>query len=201
MICLSDQKRELRTMALQRRAKITKSINTTHVAKSLELNFLTYFKPTRKVSIAVYWPIRQEIDVFPLLCQLDTIGCLCFLPAVIGRQEPLQFRIWKPGDNLVRSQFGILEPPVNHTIGTPDIIIIPLLAFDSAGYRLGYGGGFYDRTLAELRDQSDVFAIGAAFEGQKIDSVPHDKFDQRLDAVVTEKHVLQIIKNKKQLKV
>ena len=83
----------------------------------------------------------------------------------------------------------------------PKILVIPLLAFDSAGYRLGFGGGFYDRTLAELRDQSDVYAIGAAFEGQKIDSVPHDKFDQRLDAVVTEKHVLQIIKNKKQLKV
>ena len=196
MISLMEQKRELRTTALERREKIAASVNTTRAAKSLELNFLTYFKPTRKVSIAVYSPTRYEIDVFPLLCQLDTIGCRCLLPVVIGRKEPLQFRYWKPGDKLVTSRFGILEPPVNHTIATPDIIITPLLAFDSAGYRLGFGGGFYDRTLAELRNRSDIHAIGAAFEGQEIDSVPHDEFDQRLDAVVTEKRVLQIRKDK-----
>lgn len=191
MICLVNQKRELRSIALERREKIAASVNTTHAAKSLESNFLNYFKPTRNETIAVYWPFRQEIDVIPLLRQLDTMGCSCLLPAVIGRKEPLQFRKWKPGDNLVVSRFGVLEPPVRHTIVTPDIIVTPLLAFDSTGYRLGFGGGFYDRTIAELRKLSDFYAVGAAFEGQEIDNVPHDKFDQRLDAIVTEKRVHQ----------
>ena len=195
MISLADQKRKLRSIAIERRTKLAASVNMDRAAKLLELNFLSFFKPTQKVSIGVYWPFRQEIDVIPLLCQLDKIGCHCLLPAVTGRNMPLQFRSWKPGDNLVTSRFGTLEPPLDRSIATPDIIITPLLAYDSAGYRLGFGGGYYDRTLAELRGRSDILAIGAAFESQQIDRVPHDKLDQRLDAVVTEKRVLQISNN------
>ena len=88
-----------------------------------------------------------------------------------------------------------MEPSLTHSTVTPEILITPLLAFDRAGYRLGYGGGYYDRTLAELREHYSIYAIGAGYCCQKFDSVPHDQFDQRLDAVVTEKGVLHTSKN------
>jgi len=194
MVCLLSQKREMRLMALQRREKIAASVNTTQAARSLELNFLNHFKPTQNNFVAVYWPFRQEIDVIPLLRQLDAMGCPCLLPNVINHKEPLEFRKWKPGDILTVSRFGTFEPPLHHSVATPDLMITPLLAFDTAGYRLGFGGGYYDRTLAALRASSGIYAIGAAFEGQEVGNVPHDELDQRLDAIVTDKRVIQINK-------
>ena len=192
---LLDQKRRMRKIALERRAKLVASMNTSKSAELLRANVISLCKPSPKTSIAVYWPFRDEIDVTPLLNQLNSMGCNCLLPVIMRRKEPLQFCEWKPGDILQVSRFGTLEPNLTHSTVTPEILITPLLAFDSAGYRLGYGGGYYDRTLAELRKHFSILAIGAAYGCQKFESIPHDQFDQRLDAVVTEKGVHHISKD------
>ena len=102
-----------------------------------------------------------------------------------GKGLPLVFRAWKPGDPLNAGVWGIQEPLPSAPALDPDILLVPLLAFDTRGYRLGYGGGFYDRTLAGFRMRKRVVAIGVAFDEQRIDAVPHTDYDQRLDWVLT----------------
>ena len=110
------------------------------------------------------------------------------LPVVAGPAAPLIFRRWEPGADLVASAFGVMQPGPSAAAARPHIVIVPLLSFDDFGYRLGYGGGYYDRTLEVLRSDGGgrVIAAGAAFAGQRVDSCPHGPFDQRLDWIVTE---------------
>ncbi len=110
------------------------------------------------------------------------------LPVTI-RGQPLVFRHWQPGMQMVRDGFGVEHPTETEAEGTPEALVVPLLAFDAMGQRLGYGGGFYDRTLAALRDAGSITAIGFAFAAQEMEKLPADATDQRLDAVVTEKEV------------
>ncbi len=109
---------------------------------------------------------------------------LC-LPVMEAKGKPLLFRAWSPGDPLEEVMWGIREPLKTAAVVEPDIVLGPLLAFDVHGYRLGYGGGFYDRTLARLRALKPVVAIGIALDEQKVDAVPHADYDERLDWVLT----------------
>jgi 5-formyltetrahydrofolate cyclo-ligase len=102
-----------------------------------------------------------------------------------GKGQPLVFRAWAPGDAMGKVQWGIAEPLPDKPELEPDIVLVPLLAFDGEGYRLGYGGGFYDRTLQRLRTLKPVIAIGIAYDELKVDAVPHQGYDQRLDWVLT----------------
>jgi 5-formyltetrahydrofolate cyclo-ligase len=137
--------------------------------------------------VAGYWPIGAEIDVRPLLVAICASGRRCALPVVDGQGKPLLFRGWKPGDPLVSAGFGTSVPSVDSPVRMPTVLLVPLLAFDSRGFRLGYGGGYYDRTIAGLRRAGrPVLAIGAAFARQEIERVPVEEFDQRLDGVATE---------------
>jgi 5-formyltetrahydrofolate cyclo-ligase len=111
---------------------------------------------------------------------------------VVRRGLPLLFRAWRPGQALVAGSFGVPRPDKDQPERTPRVLIVPLLAFDRAGYRLGYGGGFYDRTLAGLRAQGEALAIGVGFAVQEAPRVPRDGMDARLDWVVTEREALQI---------
>ena len=147
------------------------------------------------MKISGYWPIQSEIDIRPLLLSLHSLGHTLCLPIVVAPAAPLKFRQWSPGDALTSGPFSTLEPHEFRPQINPKVVIVPLLAFDGRGNRLGYGGGYYDRTLAILRKRVGTLAVGAAYEAQKVDSVPHDKLDQRLDAIVTEIRVLQISKN------
>jgi 5-formyltetrahydrofolate cyclo-ligase len=132
-----------------------------------------------------YMPMRTEIDPLPAMAaHQGPVG----VPVIIGKGQPLRFREWTPGCPMVAGAFKALIPE-NGAWVEPEVLIVPLLAFDARGYRLGYGGGFYDRTLAGLRARGPVLAVGFAFAGQKVEAVPTDAFDQRLDAVVTEKGV------------
>lgn len=140
----------------------------------------------RPVTVAGYWPKGDELDLVPTLAALADAGHGTCLPVVAGVAWPLIFRLWRPGHPLVPGAFRIMEPMAEAPLAQPDILLVPLLAFDEAGWRLGYGGGFYDRTLAALRDAAPVIAIGVGYAGQKMDSVPHDVYDQRLDWLVTE---------------
>lgn len=129
-----------------------------------------------------YAPMRTEIDPMPVLTAHP--GPVC-LPVIAGKAQPLRFRAWSKGGELVPGPFGASVPAGGDWL-TPRALIVPLLAFDADGYRLGYGGGFYDRTLAGLRATGPVLAVGFAFAAQRVDTVPREGTDERLDAVVTE---------------
>jgi 5-formyltetrahydrofolate cyclo-ligase len=129
-----------------------------------------------------YMPMRTEIDPLPAMAaHQGPVG----LPVIDGKGLPLRFREWTPGAPLVEGAFGARIPAEGGWI-VPRVLIVPLLAFDARGYRLGYGGGFYDRTLEGLRARGPVLALGYAFAAQEIAAVPAEPTDQRLDALVTE---------------
>ena len=132
---------------------------------------------------AAYYPVRSEFDCMPLLRRLAADGWALSLP-VIGGAAPLRFRQWTFGAPLEPGPFGIPEP-VAGAFAVPDVLLVPLLAFDRRGYRLGYGGGHYDRTLAALRGQGGVTAIGLAFDAQEVAEVPVCNYDERLDWILT----------------
>ncbi len=138
-------------------------------------------------ALAGYMPMRTEID--PLPAMAAHLGPVC-VPVITGAGKPLRFREWTPGCKLIAGEFGALIPEGGPWM-EPDVLIVPLLAFDARGYRLGYGGGFYDRTLQALRVSGSRVAIGFAFAAQQVAAVPIDDFDQRLDAVVTEAGMTQ----------
>ncbi|MBI2240750.1 MAG: 5-formyltetrahydrofolate cyclo-ligase [Magnetospirillum gryphiswaldense] len=141
--------------------------------------------------VAGYWPMGDEIDPRPLLEILAGRGCVIGLPVVMARGQPLVFRQWEVGDTLEQGLHGTCHPAAHAAEVHPDLLLVPLLAFDSQGYRLGYGGGYYDRTLAGLRDRAYVTAIGVGFAAQQVQAVPRDKYDQRLDMILTEQGLLK----------
>jgi 5-formyltetrahydrofolate cyclo-ligase len=139
--------------------------------------------------VSAYWPLRDELDVSKLLADLHDEGIICALPVVAAKASPLVFRRWRPGDALVSTGFGLAEPSSSARELDPRVLLVPLLAVDVAGNRLGYGAGYYDRTLAELRGRGPVAAIGMAFEAQRVAALPVDGYDQPLDWLVTEQSV------------
>lgn len=139
--------------------------------------------------VSAFYPYETEIDTRPLLGHLAGEGWTTCLPIVIARGEPLVFRRWLPGEPTIAGVWGIPRPPDSSPLVEPDVLLVPLMAFDRRGYRLGYGGGFYDRTLALLRNKKPVVAIGVAYAAQEVDRVPHGDHDQPMDFVMTEKEV------------
>jgi len=136
--------------------------------------------------VAGYMPIGSEIDCLPLLRMLAADGVPLCLPVVVAPGAPLTFRRWSPGDALALGTFGISEPTDAAPEVVPQTLLVPMLAFDRQGRRLGYGGGYYDRTLEALRAADDIVAIGVAFAGQLRDKVPVGEGDQPLDWILTE---------------
>jgi len=141
--------------------------------------------------VSGFWPMGDEIDPRPLLLACAAQGCILALPVVLGRGRPLLFRRWAPGEVLEPAGFGTSVPPATAPEVEPDLLIVPLLAFDRALYRLGYGGGYYDRTLEGLRARRRIRAIGIGYDGQEVPAVPHDHHDQRLDAIATERRLIE----------
>lgn len=137
------------------------------------------------IAVAAFRSMGEELDTGPLLARLDTVGYRLALPVMQGKGRPLLFRRWMPGDAMTTAIWGIEEPTAEKPAVDPDVLLVPLLAFDRCGFRLGYGGGFYDRTLREIRASRTVRAIGLAFAAQEVDAVPHLDYDERLDAVLT----------------
>ena len=136
--------------------------------------------------VSGYWPIAGEIDVRPLMTRLQELSFDTVLPVVTGPDAPLTFRRWRPGQALIRGPFGTRHPEPGEPELRPDIVLAPLLAFDDRGTRLGWGGGYYDRTIGALLRQGPVLAVGVAFATQRVDAVPHEPNDRRLDWIVTE---------------
>jgi 5-formyltetrahydrofolate cyclo-ligase len=136
--------------------------------------------------VAGYSPIRSEIDPTPLMQNLAAQGVRLALPVIAARGQPLRFHAWSPDDRLLRGPLGILEPSHDAAEIIPDILLVPLAAFDRAGHRIGYGAGHYDRTLEQLRKLKAITAIGVAFAVQEIETVPAQPHDLALDYVLTE---------------
>ena len=144
-----------------------------------------YLAPHKGKVLSGYMPMRSEIDPLPAMAaHQGPVG----VPVILAKAAPLRFREWSQGCRLVEGAFRALIPEEGAWV-EPEVMIVPLLAWDRRGYRLGYGGGFYDRTLEGLRAKGPVLAVGFAFAAQEVEAVPIDQFDQRLDAVVTEKGV------------
>jgi 5-formyltetrahydrofolate cyclo-ligase len=146
---------------------------------------------------AVYYPIGGEVDTRLLVDWLRQVGWRIALPVVEETESPLVFREWVPDAPLEHGPFGTRHPVRGADRLVPRVVMMPLLAFDADGYRLGYGGGYYDRTLAEMaRAGQQVAALGVAFAVQEIEMVPHESWDRRLDMVLTERGVLPLRENR-----
>jgi 5-formyltetrahydrofolate cyclo-ligase len=142
------------------------------------------------VIVSGFSPMKSEIDPIPLMRRLADIGAQLALPVVVAKGQPLVMRSWTVGDHLQAGTWGIREPELAAALVEPDVLIVPLLAFDRRGHRIGYGAGYYDMTLTALRQRKPVVAIGIAFAIQEIDAVPDEPGDARLDFVMTEKETI-----------
>jgi len=167
-----------RTAARRRR----KMLSVDSAAASLISNFPTDLLQNK---VAGFAPIGDEIDLWPLLRHLQGAGRIIGLPVTGAKPSPLTFRRWTPNCEIACDQYGIQYPKNGESV-TPKLILVPLLAFTARGERLGYGGGYYDRTLSHLRASGDIFACGVAYAGQEVDILPTDEHDQCLDGILTE---------------
>ncbi len=137
-------------------------------------------------------PLKSEINPLSLLQRLAEAGARLALPAIAGRGKPLMMRAWEFGAPLDRGQWGIREPKADAPEVEPDILLVPLLAFDREGFRLGYGAGYYDMTIRRLRALKPVVAVGIAFAAQEVPKIPTTPRDERLDLVLTEREVIDL---------
>ena len=184
----SVDKAALRHTALSAREALGENVRAAK-AEAIALRDLPFEIAPGKV-VAGYSPIRSEVDPFPLMRRLAARGALLVLPAIVGAERPLQFRAFAFDGVLRRGPLGILEPPVETPTLAPDILLVPLAAFDRSGHRIGYGAGHYDRTLKNLRRSRSITAVGLGFAVQEIESVPALSHDVVLDYVLTEAEVL-----------
>jgi 5-formyltetrahydrofolate cyclo-ligase len=187
MTALQDRKAAMRREMAARRAEAFRA-GGARAAETVRDRVLETFRDAIAPGLvaAAYWPMGDELDVRPLLDALHGMGCVCALPVTGPRGAPLAFRAWKPGDRLAPGPFGVSQPETSAEAVAPGLFLAPLLAFDDDGWRLGYGAGYYDATLAAARASAPVLAVGVAFEAQRVDAVPHEAHDERLDWVITE---------------
>jgi 5-formyltetrahydrofolate cyclo-ligase len=177
-------KSSLRAAALARRAALPVADRAAAAQAIAAREFPVRITPG--IVVSGYSPIRSEIDPIPLMRALAAQGARLALPVIVARDAPLLFREWRPADAMVAGAMGILEPSPDAPELKPDIVLVPLAAFDRAGHRIGYGAGHYDRTFEQLRTTKTIIAIGLGFAVQEIDAVPAQPHDVALDYVLTE---------------
>lgn len=177
---LIEAKRVLRARARALRDRCDPALGA-----DLARRVLSDCPPPEGAVVSGFWPIGSEIDIRPLLHTLHGRGHPVVLPVTPQRGNPLGFRLWRPGEELFPEPFGTVRPSGEERV--PNFLLVPLLAFNRRGDRLGYGGGFYDRTLAGL---PCAFALGCAYAAQEMASLPITPYDVRLDAVATERDVI-----------
>lgn len=181
---MSNEKADLRERALALRQAAFQR-HGAEAGRRLAGHGLDFIRPSPGSSVSGFAAIRDEINPAQLLDRLYRQGHKLALPVMEGRGKPLVMRSWTPGDELARVQWGIQEPLPTQPEVFPDVLLVPLLAFDRRGNRLGYGGGFYDRTLVKVRGRGAATAVGIAYDELEVDAVPHEVYDQRLDWVLT----------------
>ena len=195
-------KQRLRAAARKCRADAQAADRDGHAADQVAARFIAAFSqdvplglgsaqagPGPDIVVAGYWPLGTEMDVRPLMIRLAAAGARLVLPEVRAAGQPLAFRRWQPGDPLQPGQYGVMQPMPTAPLAKPAVLLVPLLAFDKDGWRLGYGAGYYDRTLEDLRagpGTKPPLAVGIAYAAQEMAEVPHHAGDRKLDGVVTE---------------
>jgi 5-formyltetrahydrofolate cyclo-ligase len=185
---IDQAKAALRQQAHAARASMLQ-VDRAEAAQAVSRLFFDAVIARPEDTIAAYWAIRDELDCQPILLRLMESTNKVLLPAVIGADQPLALRVWEQGTALSESGFGTLAPSPLAPQAEPDIILVPMLGFDRYGTRLGYGGGYYDRTLASLTKKPKL--VGLAFAVQELPLIPRDTHDIPLDLVITEAGVHQ----------
>jgi 5-formyltetrahydrofolate cyclo-ligase len=183
---IEEAKAALRAQAHKQRATFLQAYRA-DAAKAAAEHFFSGVALRHGEVVAAYWPIRDELDCKLVLTRLMDEGRPVCLPVVLGDDRPLELRLWEQGTALYPSGFGTLAPDENARQVAPDIVLMPLLGFDQQGTRLGYGGGYYDRTLAAMQHQPRL--IGFAFSAQELNHIPRETHDIPLDAVITEQGI------------
>jgi len=182
---ISELKRSLRNEALARRDVLDADYRQ-HAAETIAK--LPFPVPVPKGTIVSgFFPMKTELSLLPLMRTLEKNGAQIALPRIVGRGNPLSMRAWKFGDPLVPGQWGIREPAPGAAEVAPDILLVPFAAFDKRGYRVGYGAGYYDMTIAGLKAKKKVVTVGFGFEAQEVKECPVEAHDQKLDFLMTEK--------------
>lgn len=182
---IRTRKRELRSQSRQRRDLLSADARTS-ARDAVARNSLEEILRLSPRVVSGYSAIGCELELGPLLQALSRHGVTISLPVVIGKGQPLVFRTVETTTRLASATWGILEPDAAALEVSPDLLLVPLLAFDRKGRRLGYGGGFYDRTLSRLRRSGPVVALGAAYAMQEVEDVPVTPEDETMDGVITE---------------
>jgi 5-formyltetrahydrofolate cyclo-ligase len=185
---IEDAKTALRREALARRDAIPAAVRQAAAEEVAARQFPLRVLPTTILS--GFMPLKTEISPLPLMRKLAEASAQLALPKIGDRGKPLIMRAWPWGGPLDTGQWGIREPKADALEVDPDIVLVPLLAFDRAGHRIGYGAGYYDMTIAQLRARKPITAIGLAFAAQEIPTVPATSRDARLDLVLTERETI-----------
>ena len=178
-------KRLLREAAKARRA--TLALANTEFARRVAA-FVDLLAIPDGAVVAGYWPLKDEADPRLLMHAITQKGHTLALPVIDKDVRTLSFRAWKEGDPATLNAYGIAEPAAPGRVVVPSVVLVPLLAFDASGHRLGYGGGYYDRTLERL----SVVAIGIAYAGQEVEELPRAQHDRRLDMILTEQGLRKV---------
>ncbi len=181
-----DPKKALREQCLKRRSMIDMQTRT-KASETLALKCLGWLEAVGGPRvIGGYMAIRNELDISEMMLNLMEIGHGIGLPVIVAPDRPLMFRNWDGKPDMPKTKFGVPAPHEAHAEVEPDIVLVPMLAFDFEGHRLGYGGGFYDRTLAYLRATRPIIAIGIAFDEQEMPRLPREAHDEPLDWILTQ---------------
>jgi 5-formyltetrahydrofolate cyclo-ligase len=186
---MSHIKATLRAQALARRSE-NSAAAAAAFAKNLAAEGLAIAMRLNPKIVSAYFPLAHEPSTLPLLECLASAGIKTALPVTGKLGTPLLFRLWRPGEPTVKGKMAIEEPLATAREATPDLLFVPLAAFDRMGHRIGYGAGFYDRTLAGLRAKKLVCAVGVAYAAQELPDVPHEAHDESLDYVLTERELI-----------
>jgi len=181
-------KKEMRVAALAKRTDV-RMTRGPEASFSLPRYVLSVV-PAGK-TVAGYWAIGSELDLGPTLAALHKRGNFLALPVTGAKGTPLVFRSWAPGDALEKGPMGTSHPAAAAPLVTPDVVLVPLLAFDASGNRLGYGAGFYDRTFRQMRGKGPFEAWGVAFDEQEEPAVPYEHTDEYLNGVITDRRVIR----------
>ena len=189
---LIDQKAALRRDAATRRATAHAG-RAESAAAALAVRFCTALEDRLAgATVSLFWPMGDEIDVGDLFAALAASGARTALPVMAGNAAPLRFRAWVPGDSLVDRVFGVREPTEDAPEVVPGIVGGPLLAFDARGNRIGYGGGYYDRTLRALRAAGSILAVGICYDEQEFADLHRHGDDEALDMIVTDRRTVSV---------
>jgi len=168
---------------------------TPDVAENAANAFAAALAPlvTAQAVVGGYVPFRGELDVRPALALLAARGHSLCLPVIEAPDNPLYFRRWRESDVLEQGRYGIPIPPAGAPVFRPEVLLVPLVAFDRTGHRLGYGAGYYDRTIERLRALNpQTLVVGAAFALQEVSALPAAAHDQRLDMIISEKEIIRM---------